>query len=79
MADVLADHVVNVVLYDGSSVTNLTTVGLTHINANGNASILVSGATLARLRAAGSNTKLLVATANDGMVTDKKTDGTEDA
>jgi hypothetical protein len=77
--NVLLVNVANAVLYDGGSLASLTSVGLTHLNAGGNASIVVSGVTLPRLRAAGSNTALLTATINGGVITSKKTDGTEDA
>jgi hypothetical protein len=77
--NVLLDNAANAVLYDGGALASLTSVGLTHRNAGGNASIVVSGVTLPRLRASGSNTALLAATVNGGVITSKKTDGTEDA
>lgn len=52
---------------------------LTHLNAGGSASIVVSGVTLPRLRSSGSNTALLASTINGGVILSKKTDGTEDA
>jgi hypothetical protein len=80
MTDCLADTVKNFLAFDsGGAPANVTLSGSTHVNAGGNATVLVDGVTLPRLRASGSNTALLVATINGGVILSKKTDGTEDA
>jgi hypothetical protein len=80
LSNVLADGVKNVVLLDGGGTpSDLTLAGVTHRNAGGNATVLVDGVTLPRLRASGSNTALLAATVNGGVILSKQTDGTEGA
>jgi hypothetical protein len=80
LSNVLADGVKNVVLLDGGGAPDdLTLSGVIHRNAGGNATVLVNGVTLPRLRASGSDTALLAATVNGGVILSKKTDGTEDA
>lgn len=59
------------------TIANVTTNGITHTNAGGNASIKVNAGTgaITRLRSAASNTALLTS----GTITSKKTDSTEDS
>jgi hypothetical protein len=60
---------------------SVQTIGLSHSNSDGNASVVVSGGSsvISRLRSSGSNTVLLTATGSGGTITSKVTDGTEDA